>query len=328
MSEKNFKNRGMNRSEREKSVDRLSWNVQKSTFLKSDVSVINLQIQNNFKNKMHNALDKMSQKLARVGESKQKKERVLFNFSKILDLYEQYLRTLLKSGHDSQIIKSLIQNIVQIAGPIKKKLSKKKFKKDLQNLNTDSMYKIIAFLKNILMKNFLKQSHTFESNSQYTNNFGTLSSNRFSNTYNSQVEQNMSKKKFSEMSPLPIYSSEVYKRNIGNPQLQLNYKKTDLANFSQFKKRRSINNNELRNFCIILNYKLNFKIKKQAREMLKLLKNPRRKSKKNSWKTLPRIFVSLMNRKLQVSIKMLKINNLQLRIKLSKKSSKRRKNFK
>ena len=311
----------LEKSQKERSLDQVSWNVQNSAILKSDVSVINLQIQNNFQNKMNKALDKITRQLNSSEKSKIQKEKVVLNFSKILDLFEQYLKTILKSGNNSIIVKNLLQNIYQIGNSIKKQLSKKQFKKGLKRLNTDSMLKIIDFLKNILMKNLLKQSSTFDSYSQHTNNFGTISSNQISNTYNSQIEHNVSKKKFSETITMPIYSSEVFKRNFNADQYHMSYKKIGFLKPSHFR-HNPIFSEELKNFCILLNYKLCFKLKKNQKLVMKKFKSLKNKKLRKGWKKFPKVFLFLMIRKLKVSIKMLKINNLCFKIKKVKKNSK------
>ena len=310
---------------RERSVDGMSWNVQKSVILKSDTSVINLKVQKNFKNQMKIALEIIAEKIKNAGKSKRKREQVLINFSKILELYEQFLDTLLRSGKDSQLIRTLKKTIVDIGGRIKKGISKGRFKKDLKNLRIDSLSKIIEFLKAVLTKDLL-QSTPFDSSSQNTNNFGTISSDPKSQKYNSQIDNQFPPKRFGEGIGIPVYSSEVFKRNVSSPLFNFSNKRISTGQISKFNN-FSEKEYEFKSFCILLNYKLNFKIKKKMKEAWMMIqRRPKRLPKK--WKKLPKVFVPLMKRKLLVSLKMLKIFNIRFKLKQVKKSTRRRQRFK
>ena len=317
--------KGLNCESNEKSVDQLSWNVKKSAILKSDVSVINLKVQENFKNQMKQALDKINKTLSKLGSSEHKRKQVLQNFSITLDLYEKYLLTLIRSGRDSANIRNLITTIKYIGEPIKRGLSNGAFAKDLKSLNILSLKKIIAFLNNILQKDLLNSSMPCDSGSHNTNNFGTLSSQIPSQKYNSQLENTITQKRFGDMG-LPVYSSEIFKRNISSPQFNLSNKNIITKKMSNFNIRRS-KLNELKNFCILLNYKLSFKLKRQLKYSFQILKQQPRKFKGRGWKKFPRILVYLLKRKILVSIKALKVNRLQVKIREAKKSSKRKKKY-
>lgn len=308
---------------REKSVDRVSWNVPRSVILKSDVSVINLRVQANFKNQMKIALEKISVKLVNVGRCKRKRKQTLDNFSTVLDLYERYLVTLKKGGRDSPNLNGLIDTIRRIGGPIKNGISQGSFEKDLETLNLKSMQKIIEFLKAILEKDLLNLSVPFDSGSQNTNNFGTISSNLASNKYNSQVENSVGVRRFGEKSNLPVYSSEIFKRNVSAFQFNLSSKKIQTRKKKTFQKNQSVDA-ELRNFCVVLKYKIDFKIKKQLRMAIARMKNLPRKFKGRAWKNLPRIFVFLMKRRMLVSIKLFKVLRLQKKM---KETNNKKKNY-
>lgn len=311
---------------RERSLDRVSWNVPKSVILKSDVSEINSRVQANFKNQMKIALEKISVKLVNVGRCRRRRQQTLQNFSTILDLYERYLLTLKRGGRDSRALSGMIETIRRIGGPIKRGVDRGSFDKDLETLNIGSMQKIVDFLTAILEKDLLSLPMACDSGSQKTNNFGTISSNLPSNKYNSQIENTAGARRFGERKNMPVYSSEIFKRNMNASNFNLSMKKISTAAKGDFGKKASVNE-ELRNFCVVLRYKLDFKIKKRLKMVMGRMKTLPRRFEGRAWKRLPRVFVYLMRRRVVFVIKVLKIFRMQRALdeKKRRKRSTRRK---
>lgn len=295
-----------------------SWDIQKSTILKSNISRINHKVEENFKSKMRRAIQSLAKELRKDNANLHRREKLLFSFVTVIQLFEHYLKTLQKGGNGSPEISQLSQSIGQISAPIKRIIQSEKFHEEIRTLKFEMLLRILTFLDSLLDKQYLKSKRSSTSQSSQLPEFGTASSKGPSQGFSSNVEiQSLSKSKpslvqshkgvfhsgsrFVENYQDRYYSKEGFKEGLKGEQRRVVHSRWAISQ-------------EAANFCILINCKLKFKFKKTLRQTWKLLKQQPRQLFVKGARRLPLLVAKKMKHKMLISLKMLKINKIQQQI--------------
>ena len=154
----------------------------RSNILRSDVSKMSFEADSQFKAKMKTIIAKLSDQLGQKRIPASQKLKIISKLVPVLNLFEKYFETLVRTGSCSEDGRRLLLIVQDIAKPLKAVLRKckgrkaeKKIEKKIEAVRIKNLTQILEFLENLLKKEFLNSMNTFSRSSSDASKRGPAS---------------------------------------------------------------------------------------------------------------------------------------------------------